>query len=81
MKKEIDEKLCDQLSGFRTNTCISCADQIATLRIITEQCVEWYRFLHTNLINYENSFDNMDRETIYLQNCDDSHILVIVLQL
>ena len=39
MKEAVDPKLCDQQAGFRGNR--SCADQIASLRIIVEQSLEW----------------------------------------
>ena len=38
MKEVVDPKLRDQQAGFRRNR--SCADQIASLRIIVEQSVE-----------------------------------------
>ena len=37
--KAVDPKLRDQQAGFRRNR--SCADQIASLRIIVEQSLEW----------------------------------------
>ena len=39
MKFAVDEKLRDNQAGFRANR--SCTDQIATLRIIIEQTLEW----------------------------------------
>ena len=39
MKEAVDLKLRDQQAGFRRNR--SCADQIASLRIIVEQSLEW----------------------------------------
>ena len=39
MKEAVDPKLHDQQAGFRRNR--SCADQIASLRIIVEQSLEW----------------------------------------
>jgi hypothetical protein len=44
MKEEVDDKLRDQQAGFCENR--SCTDQIATLRIIIEQCAEWNSFLY-----------------------------------
>ena len=38
MKEAVDPKLRDQQAGFRRNR--SCADQIASLRIIVEQSLE-----------------------------------------
>ena len=39
MKEAVDIKLRDEQAGFRRNR--SCTDQIATLRIIVEQSLEW----------------------------------------
>ena len=39
MKEAVDPKLRDQQAGFRRNR--SRADQIASLRIIVEQSLEW----------------------------------------
>ncbi|VDP32908.1 unnamed protein product [Schistosoma margrebowiei] len=43
----------------------SCTDQIATLRIIVEQSVEWNSSLYINFIDYEKAFDNVDRRTLW----------------
>jgi hypothetical protein len=63
MKDTIDPKLRDQLAGFRKNR--SCTDQIATLRIIVEQSLEWSTPLYINFIDYEKAFDSVDRETLW----------------
>ena len=55
MKEAVDEHLRDQQSGFRKNR--SCTDQIATLRIIIEQSIEWNSPLLVNFIDYEKAFD------------------------
>ena len=39
MKEALDPKLRDQQAGFQRNRF--CADQIASLRIIVEQSLEW----------------------------------------
>ena len=39
MKVAVDEVLRDEQAGFRKDR--SCIDQIATLRIIVEQTIEW----------------------------------------
>ena len=39
MKEAVDPRLRDQQAGFRRNR--SCADQIASLRVIVEQSLEW----------------------------------------
>ncbi|VDP57729.1 unnamed protein product [Schistosoma margrebowiei] len=43
----------------------SCTDQIATLRIIVEQSVEWNSTLYINFIDYEKAFDSIDRRTLW----------------
>ena len=63
MKEAVDPKLRDQQAGFRRNR--SCADQIASLRIIVEQSLEWNSSLYINFIDYEKAFDSVDRETLW----------------
>ncbi|VDO50534.1 unnamed protein product [Schistosoma margrebowiei] len=43
----------------------SCTDQIATLRIIVEQSIEWNSSLYINFIDYEKEFDSVDRTTLW----------------
>ncbi|VDP18325.1 unnamed protein product [Schistosoma margrebowiei] len=43
----------------------SCIGQIATLRIIVEQSVEWNSSLYINFIDYEKAFDSVDRRTFW----------------
>ncbi|VDP39618.1 unnamed protein product [Schistosoma margrebowiei] len=40
-------------------------NQIATLRIIVEQSVEWNSSLYINLIDYEKAFDSVDKRTLW----------------
>ena len=63
LREAVDPKLRDQQAGFRRNR--SCADQIASLRIIVEQPLEWNSPLYINFIDYEKAFDNVDRETMW----------------
>ena len=63
IKKAVDPNLRDQQAGFRRNR--SCADQIASLRIIVEQSLEWNSPLYINFIDYEKAFDSVDRETLW----------------
>ncbi|RTG82230.1 uncharacterized protein DC041_0010142 [Schistosoma bovis] len=62
MKDAVDAQLRDQQAGFRKDR--SCTDQIATLRIIVEQSVEWNSSLYINFIDYETAFDSVDRRTL-----------------
>ena len=62
MKETVDPKLRDQQAGFWRNR--SCADQIASLRIIVEQSLEWDSPLYINFIDYEKAFDSVDRDNV-----------------
>ena len=63
MKDAVDAKLRDQQAGFRKDR--SCTDQIATLRIILEQSLEWNSPLYVNFIDYEKAFDSVDRASLW----------------
>ena len=63
MEDAVDTQLRDQQAGFQKEW--SCLDQIATLRIILEQSLEWNSPLHENLIDYEKAFNSVDRETLW----------------
>ncbi|VDO86398.1 unnamed protein product [Schistosoma curassoni] len=63
MKDAVDTQLRHQQAGFRKNR--SCTDQIATLRIVVEQSIEWDSSLYTNSIDYEKAFDSVDRRTLW----------------
>ena len=65
MKEAVDPKLRDQQAGFRQNR--SCADQIASLRIIVDQSLEWNSPLYINFIDYEKALrDNVEAiETLW----------------
>ncbi|VDO59820.1 unnamed protein product [Schistosoma margrebowiei] len=62
MKDAEDAPIRDQQSGFRKDR--SCTDQVATLRIIVEQSLEWNSSLYINFIDYEKSFYSEDRRTL-----------------
>ena len=63
IREAVDPKLRDQQAGFRRNR--SCADQIARLRIIMEQSIEWNSTLYISFIDYEKAFDSVDREILW----------------
>nr|XP_006821756.1 PREDICTED: uncharacterized protein LOC102803864 [Saccoglossus kowalevskii] len=63
MKDAVDPHLRDEQAGFRSGR--SCADQIATLRIILEQSLEWNSSLYVNFIDYEKAFDSVNRPTLW----------------
>ena len=54
VKDAVDPQLRDQQAEFRRNR--SFADQIASLRIIIEQSLEWNSPLYINFIDYEKAF-------------------------
>ena len=61
LKTGVDAKLRDHQAGFRKDR--SCTDQIATLRIIVEQSMEWDSSLYINFVDYEKVFDNLIAST------------------
>ena len=58
MKDALDGRLRDEQAGFRKET--SCCDQIATLRIIVEQTLEWNTGLYMVFVDFEKAFDCID---------------------
>ena len=63
VKDTVDSQLWDRQAGFRKNR--SCRDQMATLRIIVEQFLEWSSSLYINFVDYEKAFDSVDGETLW----------------
>nr|KAG5693079.1 hypothetical protein BaRGS_010638 [Batillaria attramentaria] len=63
MRDSVDGKLRDNQAGFRRNR--SCIDQIATLRIIVEQSLEWNSSLYVNFVDYRKAFDTLHRDTLW----------------
>ncbi|VDP63363.1 unnamed protein product [Schistosoma curassoni] len=63
MKDAVDAKLRDQQAGFRKDR--SYTEQVATLRIIVKQSVEWNSSLYINFIDYEKAFDSVDRRILW----------------
>ena len=63
IKVVIDEALRDEPVGFRKDR--SCIDQIATLRIIVEQTIEWSSPLYLLFVDFEKAFDSLDREAMW----------------
>jgi hypothetical protein len=56
--KAVDEKLREQQTGFRKDR--SYTDQIAALRIIIEQSLEWNTSLFLNCVDFEKAIDSLD---------------------
>ena len=63
MKLALDRKLRENQAGFRAKR--SCTDQIATLRIIVEQSIEWQSSLYLNFIDFQRAFDSVHRGTVW----------------
>ena len=63
LKEALDKKLREEQAGFRKGK--SYADQIATLRIIVEQSLEWNSPLYINFIDFEKAFDSVDRASLW----------------
>ena len=63
IKSATDSKLREEQAGFRKNR--STTDQIATLRILVEQSLEWNAKLTINFLDYEKAFDSIDRDTLW----------------
>ena len=63
IKHALDKTLREEQAGFRQNR--SCVDQIATLRIIVEQSIEWQSSLYINFIDFEKAFDSINRDGMW----------------
>ena len=63
IKIALDEKLREEQAGFRAGR--SCTEQIATLRIIIEQSIEWQSSLYINFIDFEKAFDSISRDVLW----------------
>ena len=63
IRAAVDTKLREEQAGFRAER--SCTDQIATLRIIKEQSLEWQSPLYVNFVDFRKAFDTVDRTTIW----------------
>ena len=63
MKDALDNGLRDEQTGFCKER--SCCDQIATLRVIVEQTLEWNNSLYMVFIDFEKAFDSIDCSTLW----------------
>ena len=63
IKTEVDKTLGDEQAGFGQEH--SYVDQIATLRIIVEQTIEWQTSLCINFIDFEKAFDSIDNQVLW----------------
>ena len=58
MITEVDRLLREEQAGFRKER--SCTDHIATLRVITEQSLEWNSPMYITFVDFEKAFDSID---------------------
>ena len=63
MQAAVDSELREQQAGFRKDR--ACIDQIATLRIILEESLEWNASLCVNFIDFEKAFDSLHRPSLW----------------
>ena len=63
LKAAVNRQLRDNKAGFRQER--SCIDQIATLRIIIEQSLEWNFSLYITFIDFIKAFDSLDRDSLW----------------
>ena len=63
LKNGVDNTLRDHHAGFSQDR--GCYNQIATLRIIVEQSIEFDSSLYINYVDYEKAFDSLDRDTLW----------------
>ena len=63
MRDALEGRLRDEQARFSKDR--SCCDQIATLRIIVEQTMEWSTGLYMVFVNFEKAFDSLDREVLW----------------
>ena len=62
-KTALDKKLRDEQEAFQQDR--SCADHIATMRIIIEQSLEWQSSLYSVFGDFQKAVDIIDRETMW----------------
>ena len=63
MRDALEGRLQDEQAGFRKER--SCCNQIATLRIIVEQTMEWNTGLYMVFVDFEKAFVSLDQEMLW----------------
>ena len=63
IREAVHRVLRENQAGFRPSGSTAC--QITTLRISVEQSLEWRTALCINVIDYEKSFDSLDRNALW----------------
>lgn len=62
LREAMDEQLRENQAGFRNGRSHL---QMATLRIIIEQLIEWNSAVYVNVVDYEKAFDSLDRKVLW----------------
>jgi hypothetical protein len=62
MRDAVDVRLQDHQASFRQDR--PCTDQIAMLRIIVEQSLEWNSSLFVNFVDFHKAFDSLRHDTM-----------------
>ena len=63
LQRAVDTMLRDQQAGFRKDR--SCTYQIAILRIIIEQSIEWITSVYVKFVDFEKAFNSLDRSALW----------------
>ena len=57
--------MCNTFHHYLAECIAHFSCSVATLRIIVEQSIEWNSSLYVNFVDYEKTFDSLDRETLW----------------
>ena len=63
IKEHVNQRLRKEQAGFHPNR--SSIDQINSLRISIEPCIEWSSRLYTVFVDFEKAFDSINREAMW----------------
>ena len=63
LKSNLDQIMREEQAGFRQER--SCTDQIATLRIIIEQSIEFQSSLYLDFVDFGKAFDSVDHQVLW----------------
>ena len=64
LKEEPESKMRPEQAGFSSNK--ACADHFSTLRIVVEQPIEFRSPLQLVFIDFQQAFDTLARDAIWL---------------
>ena len=63
LQKKLEATIRDEQAGFRPHR--SCEEQVNTLRVVTEQAVEWRSPLYLLFIDFQKAFDSVSGAAIW----------------